>query len=299
MDTRQLKCFLGVAEHLNFTRAAGQLCLTHSAVGYQVASLEEELGTRLFRRDSHSVQLTAAGAYFEVQARRILQEYQEAVEMAKRIAKGVSGRVKVGFLGGPEEKILPMFLKTFRKDCPEVEVQPRHYSLGELQQDFVAGDVDIAFTHTASVREFPGVSFRPFYLEPLGIVVNQEHPRAGAAELELAELKDEAFIQLTGMIASPIRKFEDRMFARAGFARRTVRVAEDFGTLFMLVESGVGITILPRYKVDLIQHPGIRFVPLKDPDWQIEGCVAWKTQTANPVVPILLDALEAFLAQVG
>lgn len=297
MDSRQLKCFLGVAEHLNFTRAAGQLCLTHSAVGYQVASLEEEIGTRLFNRDSHSVQLTAAGAYFEPHARRMLQDYLDTAEMARRIGKGVSGRVTLGFLGGPEEKILPPFLKAFRAACPEVEVQPRHYSLAALQEGFVDGAVDIAFTHTASVRAFPGVSLRPFYLEPLGIVLSQEHPKAGADHLELIDLKGEAFIQLAGQIASPIIKFEERMFARTGFTRRTVRVAEDFGTLFMLVEAGVGITILPRYKVDLIQHPGIRFVPLRDPDGQIEGCLAWKPQNPNPVVPILLSALEAYLGQ--
>lgn len=52
MNTQQLRCFVCVAEYLNFTKAANELYLTVPTVTHHVQSLEEELGTKLFERTS-------------------------------------------------------------------------------------------------------------------------------------------------------------------------------------------------------------------------------------------------------
>ncbi|WP_005035145.1 LysR family transcriptional regulator [Holophaga foetida] len=291
MDIRQVKCFLAVAEHLNFTKAGNQLFLTHSAVGYQIAALERDIGTKLFDRNSHAVRLTAAGEYFQPRIRRILADYQEAIEKTRQVGIGISGRVRLGFLGGLEEKFLPLFIKRFRKAHPEVEVQPSHYPLASIQENLANGGLDIVFTHTSTIRELAGVSFEPLFEAPLGIVVTRDHPKAAKKRLKLMDLKNEPFVQLSTEIATSIVESDNRLFSGAGFTPTVVQLAGDFGALFMLVESGVGVTILPRYKVNLSQHPNLRFIPLQDPDARIEGCVAWKTRTDNPVVPVFLRAL--------
>ena len=50
MNTFQISCFLAVAEHLNFARAAEQLHVTQPAVTQQIHSLEKKLGVSLFAR---------------------------------------------------------------------------------------------------------------------------------------------------------------------------------------------------------------------------------------------------------
>ncbi|MBP1628673.1 MAG: transcriptional regulator AlsR family [Holophagaceae bacterium] len=291
MDIRQVKCFLAVAEHLNFTKAGNQLFLTHSAVGYQIAALERDIGAKLFERNSHSVRLTAAGEYFQTRIRRVLGEYLDTVEKTREVGLGISGRITLGFLGGVEERFLPLFLKRFRKVYPGVEVQPKHYSLATIQENLANGGLDIAFTHTSTIRELPGISFEPLFVAPLGIVMSRDHPKAAKKRLKLSELKDEPFVQLSTEIATSIVESDNFLFSKAGFSPRVVQLAGDFGALFMLVESGVGITILPRYKVNLGQHPNLRFIGLQDPDARIEGCIAWRTRTANPVVPVFLRDL--------
>ena len=55
MNTFQLVCFLTIAEHLSFTKAAELLHVTQPAVGQQIQSLEKELGVKLFTRTTRSV----------------------------------------------------------------------------------------------------------------------------------------------------------------------------------------------------------------------------------------------------
>ena len=72
MNTTQLECFLAVANHLNFSRAAQELHIPQPAVSHQINTLEDELGVKLFYRTSKRVRLTQAGHLFSQYAREIL-----------------------------------------------------------------------------------------------------------------------------------------------------------------------------------------------------------------------------------
>ena len=56
-----LRAFEAAARHLNFTRAAIELCVSQGAVSHQVAQLERRLGTRLFHRLPRGLALTDEG----------------------------------------------------------------------------------------------------------------------------------------------------------------------------------------------------------------------------------------------
>src|SRR4051812_8234000 len=56
-----LRAFEAAARHLNFTRAAIELCVSQGAVSHQVALLEQRLGTPLFRRLPRGLALTDEG----------------------------------------------------------------------------------------------------------------------------------------------------------------------------------------------------------------------------------------------
>ena len=73
LNTTQLECFLAVANHLNFSRAAQELHITQPAVSHQINTLEAELEVKLFHRTSKSVRLTLAGHQFSQYAREILK----------------------------------------------------------------------------------------------------------------------------------------------------------------------------------------------------------------------------------
>ena len=59
--TKQIRAFLSVARHLQFTRAGRELHMSQPAVTAQINLLEQQLGLRLFDRTKREVALTAAG----------------------------------------------------------------------------------------------------------------------------------------------------------------------------------------------------------------------------------------------
>ena len=80
MNIAQLECFLAVARHLSFARAAEELSISQPAASHQIRSLEDELGGQLFRRSTRAVELTEAGKAFLTDASRIVALARRAAE---------------------------------------------------------------------------------------------------------------------------------------------------------------------------------------------------------------------------
>src|ERR1043165_104217 len=91
MELRHLRYFVGVGEEQHYNRAAQRLGVAQRALSRQVQDLEEEIGFKLFDRLPRGVKLSAAGKCFLDDARRILQQINDATARAKRVACGQSG----------------------------------------------------------------------------------------------------------------------------------------------------------------------------------------------------------------
>jgi len=122
MELRHLRYFVAVAEELSFRRAAHRLHVTHPALSQQVHDLENELGLKLFERNSRRVELTEIGRTFLIGARRALAATKEAVTQAQEAAKGDRGRLVIGSIGPLTSSFLPVALARFREQRPLVEV---------------------------------------------------------------------------------------------------------------------------------------------------------------------------------
>lgn len=81
-----LLAFEAAARHLSFTKAAGELFLTQSAVSRQIQALEENLGAKLFERRTRALLLTEAGQRYAQVTQSILAELQEATQKLKGAA---------------------------------------------------------------------------------------------------------------------------------------------------------------------------------------------------------------------
>ena len=96
MEIRQLKYFVKVAETLNFSEAARQLCVTQSTLSQQVKQLEFELGTRLLHRTSHSVTLTEAGMELMPYARDTIKASELCCARMADLTNMETGTLNIG-----------------------------------------------------------------------------------------------------------------------------------------------------------------------------------------------------------
>ena len=85
VSIQRLPVFLSAAEHLNFTRAAEEQCISQTAVSQQIKLLEQELGYALFVRGKRGVSLTPAGEVFYRQCKQLMIRYNDAAAQGKKI----------------------------------------------------------------------------------------------------------------------------------------------------------------------------------------------------------------------
>src|SRR5690554_5350927 len=123
MELRHMRYFLAVAEELNFRKAAERLHVSQPTLSTQVRQLEEEMGVQLLKRDTHSVSLTPAGQHFQEHVRDILRQTDEAQRQARRMARGETGELSIGFVASLGQGLLPNVLRAYRKRFPEVELR--------------------------------------------------------------------------------------------------------------------------------------------------------------------------------
>ena len=119
---RELECFVAVAEELSFTLAAKRLNLAQPPLSRHIQALETRLETRLFDRTTRGVSITAAGRAFLQDTRSALTQLQRAVVSAKRVVKGQTSRLEIGFSSTLYSAELVQLFQRFRKRHPEVQI---------------------------------------------------------------------------------------------------------------------------------------------------------------------------------
>src|SRR6202035_4822276 len=97
MELRHLRYFVAVGEEQHYGRAASRLRVAQPALSLQIQDLEEELGFKLFERLPRGVKLNVAGKLFLQDARRILQDVNEAAARAGLVAPRASGEPRGWF----------------------------------------------------------------------------------------------------------------------------------------------------------------------------------------------------------
>lgn len=291
MDIRHLRCFLAVSDFLNFTKAAHQLCLTQSAVSYQISALERELGVKLFTRAPNSVHFTPEGQHFYDGLKGVMATYEGLVASTRRLASGQTHSLEVGFLGGVEKRILPPLVKRFRERYPWVALRFNRFDIVPLGLALEKGELDVAFALAVGLPSNSGLRSQLLYRERLVVVMQADHPLAGAESLAWEDLQHMAFVDLEQVLNAPTNALLVQICEKRGFTPRIVERFSGLESLFMAVESGEGIAVFPKYRAEAHLNPRLTYVPLVGEDSTTDCVVAWK-QTGNP-------ALQAFLRELG
>jgi DNA-binding transcriptional LysR family regulator len=98
MDLRQLRSFVLLAKELHFGRASARLFVTQPALSAAIRQLEEELGVKLFERNSKQVSLTNAGQTLLGSAASLVSQADRTLELGKALSHGLAGQIEVGFV---------------------------------------------------------------------------------------------------------------------------------------------------------------------------------------------------------
>jgi DNA-binding transcriptional LysR family regulator len=146
-----LRTFVSIAESGSFTRAAGQIFRTTSAVSMQIKRLETMLGCPLFVREARRITLTSEGERLLSYARRLLKLNEEAVSAF--VKPRLTGQVRFGTPADIGTHILPGLLSLFARTHPGVEVNVSVGRSVDMIQRIDAGELDVALISVGNLGQ--------------------------------------------------------------------------------------------------------------------------------------------------
>lgn len=191
-DTRQLQAFDMLCSTGSFTDTAKRLFLTQSAVSHSMKSLEDECGSRLFRRQGKKVSLTEAGDRLLRFARPFLSEMEKVREELDGFEQFGAGRIRLGASAQACRFLLPPMLTQFKKEHPLCRFEVKCEDTPRCLEMLGLGEIDMAIT-LEPIRTNE-IEFAPCFTDELRVVVPSNHKWAEAGKVNWSEAGGESFI---------------------------------------------------------------------------------------------------------
>ncbi len=242
MELQQLRYVVEVADTLSFTRAAERCFVTQSALSHQIASLEREIGRRLFVRSSRSVRLSEAGQAFVEHARIALRAAERAKEDAAAVDGVVEGTLRIGVIPTVTAIDVPAVLVAYRAAHPRVRVELQVGNSDVLIRRLRQDELDIALLGLRDALDPVGVASHALSRERLVAVFPRGHELALRSSIELEDIAGMTFADFPA--ATSGRAQSDAAFTAAGLTRDVAFEADSATLILGLVESGLAVTLL-------------------------------------------------------
>lgn len=283
MDLRKLKAFVVVADELNFRRSAELLGMSQPPLTRLIASLEDELSTKLFERTTRKVELTGAGMFLLKEAREIVSRADILEKELRAMGPRRSGKLSVGFSTTAFLACLPKIIEEFRDRFPKVKLHLHQESRRGVIEGLKSGKFAVGFLEGET--ECDGLERHLVQDEALGVLLPKNHRLAKKKEIELRELKDDVFILHPRREQQAPFDAIHRLCAENGFKPRTY-IKNQRESCPVLVAIGTGVSLTVSSSQGLVPRE-TRFVPVRR--LYLPVSVLWTSDSAN-------QSLRSFLS---
>src|SRR5260221_3095274 len=273
MQLRHIRYFVAAAEELSLRRAAHRLHVSQPALSLQISDLEDELGLKLFERNSRGVELTEAGRAFLLGGRRVLAAATQAIAQAQEAANGERGRLIVGSISPLTSSFLPGALARFREQRPLVEATVLHMNNRAQVEAVLNGAIMLGigfFDSAVDEDEHEQLSTRLLLRWPVGIFCSKHRRLPKRAAPKLRDFRHDKFISFDQESGFGHEQWVRGLCQRLGkFEPEIGAIANSSDSLISMVAAGRGVFIGPEIPIRG-RTAAIDFYPLTEADSQFE-----------------------------
>ena len=290
MELRHLRYFIAVAEELHFSKAAERLHIAQPPLSQQIQQLEAELGVELFhRKTKRQVQLTEAGQVFLQEAYQLLAQLGKAIELTQRTGRGEIGQLQVGFTSLVTYDLLPMILRQFREQFPEVELVLQELTTTQQEEALQNRRIHVGFAHPP--LEDNALSHECIQQEPLILALLETHPLVKQEYISVRSLADENFIMFPRHLGPGLYDQIVSLCQQGNFSPKVTQEAIQMQTIIGLVSAGMGIAIVPS-SLQNLQRSGVVYRAVEEETPLVETAVVWQEEDMKPVLREFLQVVR-------
>lgn len=247
MTLQQLEYIVALDTHRHFTHAAEACHVTQPTLTMQVRKLEEEIGAQLFDRRTQPVRPTDMGEHFIAQARVVLREAGQLMDLVDELEAGLAGAYRIGVIHTLAPYLLPLFLPRFAEGHPDVRLTIDERKTSRILKGLRRGELDVGILVTPVNAD--DIEEIPLFNEPFLAYLPPGHKLARKKRLQRADIRDQAL-----WVLGEGHCFREQTLSlcdrpSAGGNENLLYESGSIETLKRMVRSGSGMTLVPELSV--------------------------------------------------
>jgi DNA-binding transcriptional LysR family regulator len=259
MELRQLRYFIAVAEELHFARAAARVGIEQSPLSKAISEMERHLGVRLFVRTRRSTQLTYVGETLLPDARRIIEQVDQAQRNIRAAASGRRGRLRIAICDGLAHPRIGRLLAASREEAPEVDIQIMHNALPVQLGQLYSGLLDVAFS--LSPRDDQQLQSVPLWKDAVVLIMRPDHSLSAQASIGQIDVRTGRLFLLGEHPAAATEQMDDWLLSSEQMID-SIEYVVSIELLLTLVAAGYGVGLISVAQAQTIRRPDLIMRPL-------------------------------------
>lgn len=244
----KLYYFLVVADELNFTKASEKCYIAQTVMSRHIASIEKEIGFKLFYRNNRNVKLTPEGEIFYKGVSQILKDYDATITKAKNVHMEENRRLKIG-IGHYERPLVTKIVKDFHSIFSNFEITVEQYNYNDLVNSLTNGTIDIAFALPLNSMHIDKNAFdiKLFFPTEYLLIMNKNHRLAKVDNIKTDDINREAFVTMSEKKGPYSGEVFNKLLQEMGVNPSKLIKVNSLETKLLMVETGMGIATIPRF----------------------------------------------------
>lgn len=238
-NIQKYMAFITTVEYGSFTKAAEVLHYSQSGISRMIHDLEEEWRVSLLERGRAGVRLTSDGLQLLPYVQNVCAEYQKLQEQVDAINGLETGLIRIGTFSSVATHWLPNIIREFQKDYPQIDYELLLGDYTEIEHWILEGRVDCGFLRLPTQPELDTIFLEQ---DKLLVVLPEEHPLTEYDRIPVAALCNDPFLLLEKGAKAEVSE----IFERCSLSPNTRFTTWDDYAVMSMVESGLGISILPQ-----------------------------------------------------
>ncbi|MCL1891265.1 MAG: LysR family transcriptional regulator [Coriobacteriia bacterium] len=288
--------FLYLAEARNFSCVAKSLFISQSALSKHIDAMETEIGSKLFVRDRHSVQLTDAGVLFQERMKLVIREYDAAIKEIKDAQKGIEKTLKVGYLYGACKDFVADACSKFEELFPQISLELYTIEVEEPIPMLEANQLDMAVLVKLPHNNYSTFNYIDLYDDCLSVVVSHRHSLAERPWATLDDLKDERVLVPNKEAQPNVHAFYRQAFKNSEIWDDADESLRDINSALPYLSANTGVAITFRHLKSYFDID-VNFLPLVGVDTSFPVAAVWKNASENETVLAFAECLKQAYAQ--
>ncbi len=287
---KQLQYFLALTETAHFGRAAERCFVSQSAFSNAIQELELALDAQLVDRTNRNVTITATGQEVAVQARLVIHDVEELVDIARGRNEPLTGELRLGVIPTIAPFMLPNALPRLRRAYPELRLLLVEDQTERVYQRLMDGELDVVLL--ALPWQLQGITEMPLFDDAFCLACRDDTDRVDPQNYRFNRLESESILLL-----------EDghclREHALAACRIRNTEKVRRFGassllTLIEMVDADLGITFLPEMARGsaLLRNTRVKLYPMGEKSYRTIGLIWRKGSRQSDEFALLGDFLR-------